>query len=266
MNHLYRELAPVSTTSWQMIDDEARSQLSTYIAARRLVDFAGPLGWKHSSLHVGRVTSIPAPSETLSGSLREVMPFAELRAHFVVSRDDLRAIDRGANNIDFSDLDQAALLIAEAENAAVIRGWAEAGITGVGEATSSTPISLDADYSQYPRFVASAVERLQSLGIGGPYGLALGPESYLGVVESTEHGGLIVFDHLRKILDGPIVRTPGIVGAVVVSLRGGDFSFVSGEDLSVGYQNHDEDNVHLFIEESFTFKIETPEAAILLRD
>ncbi len=266
MNHLYRDLAPVSASSWELIDDEVREQLTTHVAARRLVDFAGPLGWTTSSLNVGRVSTIAAPNATLSGSLRQVMPLAELRAPFLVSREELRAIDRGATNIDFTDLEHAALLMAEAENAAIVSGWAEAGITGIGESTSSTPIALNADYSQYPKFVASAVERLRALGIGGPYGLALGPASYLGVVESTEHGGLIVFDHLRKILGGPIVRTPGVLGAVVLSLRGGDFNFVSGEDFSVGYESHDEQSVRLFIEESFAFKIETPEAAVLLSD
>jgi uncharacterized linocin/CFP29 family protein len=84
------------------------------------------------------------------------------------------------------------------------------------------------------------------------------------VVETTEHGGLIVFDHLRQILDGPIVWAPGVVGAVVLSLRGGDFLFDSGEDLSLGYSHHDSENVHLYLEESFTFRAVTPEAAVVL--
>jgi uncharacterized linocin/CFP29 family protein len=95
--------------------------------------------------------------------------------------------------------------------------------------------------------------------------LALGSEGYTGVIESTEHGGLIVFDHLREILGGPIVRTPGITGAVVLSLRGGDFLFECGEDLSIGYEAHDETNVHLYFEESFSFRVVTPEAAVRLK-
>ena len=45
---------------------------------------------------------------------------------------------------------------------------------------------------------------------------------------------------------------PGVRGAVVVSLRGGDFLFESGQDLSIGYDHHDADLVHLYLEESFT--------------
>ena len=101
-------------------------------------------------------------------------------------------------------------------------------------------------------------------GIGGPYGLALGPQGYTGVVETTEHGGLVVLNHLHEILDGPIVWSPGVRGAVVVSLRGGDFFFESGQDLSIGYDRHDSDVVNLYLEESFSFRVASPDAAVTL--
>ena len=100
--------------------------------------------------------------------------------------------------------------------------------------------------------------------MSGPYGLALGPCGLTGVVETTEHGGLVVFDHLRQILGGPIVWAPGVDGAVVLSMRGGDFLFESGEDLSVGYSSHDAEHVRLYFEESFTFRVVVPEAAVHL--
>ena len=53
-------------------------------------------------------------------------------------------------------------------------------------------------------------------------------------METAEHGGWPLLDHLRKILDGPIVWAPGVDGAVVLSQRGGDFVFDCGEDLSIG--------------------------------
>src|SRR5438270_187922 len=80
-------------------------------------------------------------------------------------------------------------------------------------------LQLGMDTSAYPRCVASAVERLLCNGIGGPYGVALGREQYRRVVETAEHGGYPLLDHLRKIVDGPLVWAPGVKGAVVVSLR-----------------------------------------------
>jgi len=172
--------------------------------------------------------------------------------------------DRGAEDLDLTELDAAARRIAVAENTAVFHGWAEAGIVGITGATVHEPVTLGSDYARYPGHVAKAVETLLETGVSGPYGLALGPKEYTGVVETTEHGGLVVLDHLRQILGGPIVWAPGVAGAVVVSLRGGDFLFESGQDLSLGYSHHDADNAHLYLEESFTFRVVTPEAAVAL--
>jgi uncharacterized linocin/CFP29 family protein len=84
------------------------------------------------------------------------------------------------------------------------------------------------------------------------------------VVETAEHGGYPLLEHLRKIIEGPIVWAPGVKGAVVISLRGGDFLFESGQDLSVGYAGHDAEVVRLYLEESFSFHVATPEAAVAL--
>ena len=56
------------------------------------------------------------------------------------------------------------------------------------------------------------------------------------MIETAEHGGYPLLDHLHKILDGPIVWAPGVGGAVVLSLRGGDFLFESGRTSGRLYQ------------------------------
>jgi uncharacterized linocin/CFP29 family protein len=84
------------------------------------------------------------------------------------------------------------------------------------------------------------------------------------VLETSEHGGYPLLDHLRKIIGGPLVWAPGVDGAVVVSQRGGDFLFESGEDLSIGYDSHSTETVQLYLVESFTFRVVTPEAAVAL--
>ncbi len=262
MNHLLRSYAPISDAGWAELDREVHDRLLPGLAARRLVDFAGPHGWERSAVDLGRVATVDAPADGLEGALRRVQPLAELRAGFTVSRAELRDLDRGAVDLDLASVDDAAKRIAEAENVAVFHGWKGAGIAGITDAART--VSAGTSFAEFPKHVAKAVEMLLSSGISGPYGLALGPDGYTGVVETTEHGGLIVFDHLREILGGPIVWAPGAQGAVVLSLRGGDFLFESGEDLSVGYQHHDADTVSLYIEESFTFRVATPEAAVVL--
>jgi uncharacterized linocin/CFP29 family protein len=186
----------------------------------------------------------------------------ELRDDFTLARNELRDADRGAEDTDLDPLDEAARRMARAENAAVFHGLAAAGIAGVVDASSHPSIKLSDDFYAYPGFVAKAVELLLRAGVGGPYGLALGPACYTGVIETTEAGGGLVFDHLRKILGGPLVWAPGLDGAVVMSLRGGDFLFESGQDVSLGYDSHDEASVRLYLEQSFSFRVAGDDAAV----
>ena len=265
MNHLLRELAPVSELGWQTLDDEARQRLAPALAARRLVDFSGPKGWQHSATNLGRTDELEsAPVEGVSGLRRRALPLVELRADFELSRAELRDIDRGADDSDLGTLDDAAHRIAAAENTAVFAGWQSA-ITGVAEATPHEPMTLSGDDAEYPSAVAGAVGVLLQSGVGGPYGLALAPDEYKLVTETAEHGGYPLAEHLRKIVEGPIVWTPGVSGAVVLSMRGGDFIFDSGQDVSIGYDSHDGEVVRLYLEESFSFRVVTPEAAVVLK-
>ncbi len=264
-NHLLREHAPISDAGWALIDEEARERLTVALAARRLVDFSGPHGWDHSAANLGRTEPISdAPCDGVVALRRRVLAVAEVRAPFSVSLDELRAGDRGAPDVDFDALDGAARNLAVAENKAVFHGWAQAGIEGITEASPHPEVPRGEDFNDYPRPVAKAVELLLRRGVGGPYGLALGTDDYTGVIETAEHGGYPLFDHLRQILDGPIVWSPGVNGAVVLSQRGGDFLFDSGQDIAVGFESADGDAVHLYLEESFTFRVATPEAAVAL--
>ena len=264
MNHLYRDLAPISEAGWEAIDQEATSRFTTYLAARKLVDFAGPYGWAHSATNLGRSTEIAGPSEGVTATQRRVLPLVELRTEFSVSRVQLDDADRGATDIDLAELDEAVRQIAVAENVSVFHGYQGAGLRGVTECTSHAPIVYGDDMEQYVNVVARAADVLRQTGIDGPYGMAICPKVYTSIVETTEHGGYLLLDHLRQILGGPLVWAPGVEGAIVLSLRGGDFLFDSGQDLSIGYLDHDADTVRLYIEESFSFRVDEADAAVAL--
>jgi len=125
-------------------------------------------------------------------------------------------------------------------------------------------VALGTDCAQYPGIVARAVDTLRRNGIEGPYALAIGPTGYTRIVETTEHGGYLLIDHLTRVLGGRVLWAPGVEGAVVVSERGGDFLLDVGQDLAIGYRSHDTDQVHLYFEQSFTFRVAEPDAAVAL--
>jgi len=266
MNHLMRELAPITDEGWKAIEEEAGRRLTTYLAARKLVEFEGPKGWAHSAAEHGRADLVTGPTEGVSAARRRVLGLVELKAQFMVSRAELADAERGAQDLELDELDRAAERIALAENVAVFHGYDAADIVGITKRSSHEPITLEADVQRYPNALAKAVDVLRQSGVGGPYGLAVAPDEYTRIIETTEHGGYPLLDHLREILGGTVVWAPGIVGGLVMSSRGeGDFVFECGQDISIGYTDHDAQSVNLYFEESFTFRVNEPDAAVALR-
>jgi uncharacterized linocin/CFP29 family protein len=268
-NHLLRDLAPIPAAAWKEIDDEARKRLTPLLAARRVVDWAGEGGWRHEAMSLGRTEELAAPPEGVPGvsvrlRLRMVLPLAEVRVPFTLDRGAIDDIERGDPAADLGDLERAARIAAEIENRAVFHGWAAAGIVGITEASAHPDVALGAEPTAYAGIVARAADTLRCRGIEGPYTLAIGPEGYTRIIETTEHGGFLLVDHLARITGGRVVWAPGVQGAVLLSERGGDFRLQVGQDLSIGYSSHDADTVQLYLEESFAFRVVEPDAAVAL--
>jgi len=265
MNHLFRELAPVTEAAWEQIDAEATRSVTHVLAARRLVDFTGPLGWDFSAVDLGRVDPLPdgAPAG-VEAALRRVRPLVELRSPFTLERTELAAAERGATDLDLDAVVAAGRAAGLAEDRLVFHGYPEGGVAGIVPSSPHEPVAIGDDYSRYPEHVAAAVAVLRAADIAGPYGIALGSRCYTGVTETTEHGGYPVLEHLREILGGPVVWAPAVDGAVVVSQRGGDVELTVGQDFSLGYRSSDAGTVTLYLEESVTSRVNTPEAAVHL--
>lgn len=265
MNHLNRELAPITPEAWQEIDGEASSTLKRMLAGRKLFDFKGPEGWDYAAVNLGRVKSLKgAPEPAARVRQRVVQPLIESRVPFTLDRDELEAAGRGAPDIDLDAVTEAARKAALMEDGALFNGFSAAGIDGIMETGEHKPLTITDDFTRYPSLVAEATNMLRSAGVDGPYAIALGPRCYTELTRTTEQG-YPVMEHVRRMLKGPIVWAPAVDGAVVVSLRGGDFMLHVGEDFSIGYSSHSESEVTLYIQESFTSLVFSPEAAVPLR-
>jgi uncharacterized linocin/CFP29 family protein len=264
MNDLLRELAPISEEAWEEIESEAKSTLTSMLAARKLVDFTGPLGWQASAVSLGRTRRADGSlGEGVQAHVRRTQPLVELRVPFELSREELEAVGRGAKDPDLDAVREAARRAAIAEDRAVFNGFAGGAIEGIGTAAAAAAVPIPANYENYPAAVAEAVHKLRTSGVGGPYGVGLGPRCYTGLTRTTV-GGYPVMEHVRRLLDGPIVWAPAVSGAMVLSLRGGDFELTVGQDFSIGYLDHTPTSVNLYLQESFTFRVLSPEAAVPL--
>lgn len=265
MNPFLRELAPIPSAVFGTIDDEARAALELNLAARRLVDLRGPLGWDHAAVSTGRVEPLAGkPEEGVFVARRRALELIELVAPFELERSEIEAAARGATDLDFRSAVQAAERIARAEDRTVFHGFADGDVQGIVECSPHPPLTISERYADYPSTVIEAVETLRNAGVNGPYAIALGPRCYAGLLKATDPNGYPVLERLKKLMDGPIVRAPAVEGALVLSLRGGDFELTLGEDFSIGYLSHNDERVKLYLVETMTFRALTPEAAVYL--
>ncbi|MGF1598693.1 MAG: family 1 encapsulin nanocompartment shell protein [Acidimicrobiales bacterium] len=270
MNHLHRELAPISDEAWKRVDDEARDALHEFLAGRRLVDVDGPHGWAFAAVPTGAIDAVTTdgPSAETGGgatttALRSVLRLVEVRVPFSIDRETLRKVDRGAPDVALDTVVEAARRAAAIEDDAIFAGLEAADIMGCLSGSEHEPVTYLTPAEITPA-VAEAIAVLQDAGIEGPYGLALDPDAWRSVVATTDRGYPLI-QHLRLLIDGPVVRAPTLHGGLLVSQRGGDFELIIGGDLAIGYESSDATSIELYLTESFTFRNLEPAAGAALR-
>jgi uncharacterized linocin/CFP29 family protein len=263
MNNLHRELAPISDAAWAQIEAETSRTLKRYLAGRRVVDVKGPYGAELSAVGTGHLQTIAAPAKDIVARQREVRPLVELRVPFELGRQAIDDVERGANDADWQPAKDAAQQLAFAEDGAIFEGYPAAGIKGIRTGTNNPIMALPADVRQYPEAVAQGLSRLRLVGVNGPYSVLLGADAYTALAETSDHG-YPVLEHIKRLVDEPIIWAPAIAGAFVLTTRGGDFELHIGQDVSIGYLSHTDAAIRLYLQETFTFLLLTSEAAVAL--
>ena len=263
MNNLHRELAPISDAAWSQIEEEASRTLKLHLAGRRVVDLKGPGGIDLSAVGTGHLRNIAAPADGILARQREVKPLVELRVPFELDRQQIDDVERGSNDSDWQPVKDAARQMAFAEDRLIFNGYAAAGIEGVRQGTSNPIKTLPADVRLYPEAIAQALSQLRLAGVNGPYSVLLGADAYTALAETSDHG-YPVLEHIHRLVSKEIIWAPAIVGAFVLSTRGGDFALHLGQDISIGYSGHTEAAVRLYLQETVTFLLLTKEAAVAL--
>lgn len=263
MNNLHRELAPISESAWAQIEQEASRTLKRHLAARRVVDVVGPKGLELSAVGIGHLRQIPGPGEGIQAAQRDVKALIEFRVAFELTRQAIDDVERGATDSDWQPVKDAARKIAFAEDRAVFDGYAAAGIQGIRQGSSNPALTLPANVDGYPETIARAVGQLRLAGVDGPYALVLGADAYTAASGGSEDG-YPVFHHIERVVDGGVIWAPAITGGFVLTTRGGDFELDIGQDISIGYLSHSSTAVELYLQETFTFRVLTTEAAIAL--
>lgn len=264
MNIFRRELAPITEEAWKAIDDRAKEVLRASLSGRRIVDVEGPKGWGFSAVPLGRLGSFQEASTGEVGfGIRAVRPLVESRIVFELEIWELDNASRGSEAIELLPLEEAARKIAMFEEQAIYNGFDDGGIQGLNACSLHDRLSFSGDPGHLIEAVTIGITAFARNGVEGPYALVAGSELWQGISEQSQCYPLK--SQLERLLGNPIILSPFLPEALLVSLRGGDLKLTLGQDLAIGYHSHDTRKVQLYFTETFTFQILDGAAVIPIR-
>lgn len=257
MNLLRRELAPISEAGWAEIDDQAKRFFRPILTARKYMDVSGPFGLDYAAVTRGRLTVPPGQAtDEVAYGVHQVQPLVEVRAPFTLDVWELDNIERGAKDVDFAPMEEAAHKLAKFEEDAIYRGFKHSSIQGLEETQERDTIPFGGEITTFMASVTEGITRLRDAMVEGPYSLVVTPKVWSELSSCVD--GRPLKHHLEYLIEGPIVTGPYVEKSFLVSTRGGDLEITLGQDISIGYHTHDPETVQLYFTESLTFSIHDP--------
>jgi uncharacterized linocin/CFP29 family protein len=189
----------------------------------------------------------------------------ELRADFELEIWELDNFERGAHDLDLTEVVKAAKAIAEFEERAVYQGFSPAKISGMSQAAAAknAPIQVAEEPTQFLDAISRARLEVEDQGVEGPFKLVVGPQTYQKIYGTS--AGYPIGKQVERIIEGPIILSSVVQGGFLISARGGDAELTIGQDFSIGYEAHELKKVRLYITESFTFRVLNPKAIVELK-
>ena len=261
MDILRKSLAPISEKAWEEINETAVDVLTSVLSARKFVDVEGPKGWDYAALSEGRL-NVPANQKgDVKYGVNQVMPLVEGRLPFELNIWELDNIERGSEDAELDNLEEAARKIAQFEENIIYEGFKQANIAGLKGSSDFDKIPFPKNGNDILSAVTKGIAQMKQASIEGPYSLVLSTDKWQNVQNFVQ--GYPLTKRLENMLGGSIIMAPFVKDAYLVSERGGDFKLVIGQDMSIGFESHNNKTVQLYFTESFTFKIVEPKAVIV---
>jgi len=251
MDVLKRELAPISVNAWGEIDKRAQEVLKNYLSARKFVRVNGPMGLDFTSVTEGRIEV--HSDELLNYGVYSVRPLIEPRISFKLGRWELDNIERGAKDINLDALDEAVKNMAQFEEKVVFAGLEDACIKGLVESSSNKLGNLGETESEILTNVTKGVMILERAIAEKPYAFVVSEDIWCRLNALGREVALV--ERIKNIIGGDIIVSRSIEGALLLPFDNENLELTIGEDFSIGYQEHGENYVKLFVTETLTFRI-----------
>ena len=261
MDFLKRELAPITANGWKEIEESPTAVLSKELSARKFIRVTGPLGRDITSVTTGRMDV--KTKDDIKYGVYKIQPLTESRICFPLSRWELDNIERGAKDVDYSSLDDGVRKAAKFEEEAIFKGLEDGQIDGIYKSSSYETLDFGKTADETLKAIFDGILKLDAAFAKKPYVLVVSNEKWYYLNTIVKEYSLP--EKLEKILGQKIVVSKSIDGAILLPFDDENIELVIGEDYAIGYQNHNESVVELFVTESFTFRVLDPALIVLFK-
>lgn len=263
MKFLNRETSAIAAAVWEQIDAVFIPMLSQRLKLRSLVGFT-PVPFETDAVATGKLKTLSS-ADKLSISARKALEMVEIRYDFDLPKSIVEAFKRDLPDFDDTVFKEASKRFSAVENSLILEGVKETGIEGILNKSPHKPI-----HAKHIKGLIDAVGLMiaafKSEFVEGPYKLVLSIATLSKMIAESE-GGISIKSRLENLLGTDffvVCESIGDEKILALSQRGGDFILYNGLDVSVGFSEEKADSYALFMTESCTFRIITPEAALLI--
>lgn len=261
MDFLKRELAPITANGWKEIEERAAAVLSKELSARKFIRVTGPLGRDVTSVTTGRMDV--KTKDDIKYGVYKVQPLIESRICFPLSRWELDNIERGAKDVDYTSLDDGVRKAAKFEEEAIFKGLEDGQVDGIYKSSSYEALDFGKTADETLKAIFDGVLKLDAAFAKKSYVLVVSNEKWYYLNTVVKEYSLP--EKLEKILGQKIIVSKSIDGAILLPYDDENIELIIGEDFALGYQNHNESAVELFVTESFTFRVLDPALIVLFK-
>lgn len=261
MNFLKRELAPLSQSAWDAIDERAKRVLSSILSVRKFARYNGAKGYDYKAIPTGRL-SVNKSSDVHYG-VNLMLPLIEERVNFVVNRWEMDNVSRGAQDIDFKSLEDALYKTVSFAEKSVYNGLDDACIVGLINSSTHDHLILGETAEEVLRNIAGGMFKLKDSYSGNrSFALVVSEDIYTKLNSMGQ--GYDFINKIKEILDGgKIISSKFLDRAILVPFDSEDIELTIGQDYSIGYQEHTETDIKLFVTLTFTFRVTDPTLVVV---
>jgi uncharacterized linocin/CFP29 family protein len=259
--YLAREDAPFGSDVWKALDEAMVEAAKSQLVGRRLLELEGPYG-------LG-LKSVPLRDTTMESGLiaSKNLPLILIQQAFHLGARDLASFEAEGITLDRSPVAEAAIAMAQNEDALVLSGSAELDVAGLMTVEGANSLTLS-DWSAVgtaANDLIQAVTLLDQAGFHGPYALALAPARYNLLFRRYERGNFSELEHVKTIVTDGVYKAPGLPDGGVLLTTGRQYaSIVVGQDMTIGFVGPEGDRIAFTISESLVPRIRQPGAICVL--